>query len=261
MNQPKKKPAALTARGAVSSPYTVPGERPREVVNSTEAAELRALDRKLTDGLNLVHGQFAVLREEWREDRKELRAEIARVDERAAQRTTDLETTLRAEIAKVDEHAAKRDERAAQRTTDLETTLRAEIAKVDERAAKRDERAAQRTTDLETTLRTEIAKVDEHAAKRDERAAQRTTDLETTLRAQIAKVDEHAAKRDERAAQRTTDVETAIRELTSKVSTSLERGSGTRRLALMFVGGFVLLVTGAVIRPVLERAVSSLLGG
>ncbi len=159
MNQPKKKPAALTARGAVSSPYTVPGERPRGVVNSTEAAELRALDRKLTDGLNLVHGEFAVLREERREDRKELRAEIAEVDARAAQRTADLEAALRAEIARVDERAAQRDERAAQRTADLEAALRAEIAKVDERAAQRDERAAQRTTDLETAIRELTAKV------------------------------------------------------------------------------------------------------
>ena len=36
-------------------------------------AALRALDRKLTDGLNLVHGQFAVRRTERQEDREELR--------------------------------------------------------------------------------------------------------------------------------------------------------------------------------------------
>ena len=54
-----------------------------------ETAEIRALDRKLTDGLNLVHDQFTLLREEQLEDRKELRAEIAEVDERAEERARE----------------------------------------------------------------------------------------------------------------------------------------------------------------------------
>lgn len=71
-------------------------------------AAIRALDRKLTDGLNLVHDQFAVTRTERQEDReefrefrsqhredfRELRAEIKRVDERAEQRTKESEARI-----------------------------------------------------------------------------------------------------------------------------------------------------------------------
>ena len=67
MNRPTKKPAILTAGGTVASPYTDHGDRKGDVVNSSEGAAIRALDRKLTDGLNLVHGQLAVMRDERRE--------------------------------------------------------------------------------------------------------------------------------------------------------------------------------------------------
>ena len=81
---------------------------------------IRALDRKLTDGLNLVHGQFAVTRTERQEDREELRefrrqhredtrelkrelkAEITRVDARAEQRTKESEARMDQRFAEVD---------------------------------------------------------------------------------------------------------------------------------------------------------------
>ena len=49
------------------------GNSEEEIVSSAEMAAIRALDRKITDGLNLVHGQFAAMRTERQEDREEFR--------------------------------------------------------------------------------------------------------------------------------------------------------------------------------------------
>ena len=158
--------AAAPASGAVASPYTDPGDRARDVVNSTEAAEIRGLDRKLTDGLNLVYGQLAVLRDERREDRREFREFRQEVREQGKEFREDrkeLKAELRAEIAKVDNRVAG-----------LETAIRAEIAKVDDRAGKRGK-------ELETAIRAEIAKVDDRAGKRGK-------ELETAIRELTAKV-------------------------------------------------------------------------
>ena len=146
-------------------------------MNSSEGAAIRALDRKLTDGLNLVHGQLAVMRDERREDRQEFRE-------------------FRNEI---------REDRK-----ELKAELRAEIAKVDNRVA----------------------------------------GLETAMRAEIGKVDDRGK-----------ELATAIRELTAQVSTALERSFGTRRLVRGVLGALALLVAGGLIRPLVERMVSSLLGG
>ena len=71
-------------------------------MNSSEGAAIRALDRKLTDGLNLVHGQLAVLRDERREDRQEFREFRNEIREDRK----ELKAELRAEIAKVDNRVA-----------------------------------------------------------------------------------------------------------------------------------------------------------
>ena len=195
MNRPTKKPAALAAGRAVASPYTDHGDRKGDVVNSSEGAAIRTLDRKLTDGLNLVHGQLAVMRDERREDRQEFRE-------------------FRNEIG--------------EDRKELKAELRAEIAKVDNRVA-----------GLETAMRAEIAKVDNRVAG-----------LETAMRAEIGKVDDRGK-----------ELATAIRELTAQVSTALERSFGTRRLVRGVLGALALLVAGGLIRPLVERMVSSLLGG
>ena len=73
MDGAKKNPVAATATGVVEGPYTGLGNGQEEIVSSAEMAAIRALDRKVTDGFNLVHGQFAVLRSERQEDREEFR--------------------------------------------------------------------------------------------------------------------------------------------------------------------------------------------
>ena len=79
-------PSATAPPETADNPYTGPGEREYETVGSVQAAELRALDRKLTDGLNLLHHEFEVNRQEFREFRQEVRAEIAASEARAVQR-------------------------------------------------------------------------------------------------------------------------------------------------------------------------------
>ena len=217
MNRPTKKPAALAAGGTIASPYTDHGDRKGDVVNSSEGAAIRALDRKLTDGLNLVHGQLAVMRDERREDRQEFREFRNEIREDRKELRAELRAEIRAEIAKVDN-----------RITGLETAMRAEIAKVDHRVA-----------GLETAIGELTAKVDDRVAG-----------LETAMRVEIAKVDNRVA-----------GLETAIRELTAQVSTALERSWGTRRLVWGVAGALALLVAGGLIRPLVERMVSSLLGG
>lgn len=77
----KKSPAAA-AVAPVARPYTHRGgQRPppernggeQTAVNSAEWEAIHALDRKLTDGLNLVHEQLGVIRQERLEDRREFR--------------------------------------------------------------------------------------------------------------------------------------------------------------------------------------------
>ena len=112
MDGAKKNPVANAATGVVEGPYTGLGNGEEKIVSSAEMTAIRALDRKLTDGLNLVHDQFAVTRTERQEDREELRefrrqhredtrelkrelkAEITRVDARAEQRTKELDARL-----------------------------------------------------------------------------------------------------------------------------------------------------------------------
>ena len=116
MDGAKKNPVAVAATGVVEGPYTGLGKAEEEIVSSAEMTAIRALDRKLTDGLNLVHDQFAVMRAERQEDReefrefrrqhredfKELRADIARVDARAEQRTKESEARIDQRFAAVE---------------------------------------------------------------------------------------------------------------------------------------------------------------
>ena len=91
---------SLTADGPrrEAGPYTDPGNGDQDTVNGQVAATIRGLDRKLTDGLNLVHGQLDVMRRErledrreFRETRAELKAEIAAVEQKVETRVDALE--------------------------------------------------------------------------------------------------------------------------------------------------------------------------
>ena len=98
-------------------------------MNSSEGAAIRALDRKLTDGLNLVHGQLAVMRDERREDRQEFREFRNEIREDRK----ELRAELRAEIAKVDKRVSGLETAMREEIAGLETAMRAEIGKVDDR--------------------------------------------------------------------------------------------------------------------------------
>lgn len=81
MNQPQKKPAiTATVAAAPKAPYTARREGKDRSVNGTEANEFaQGLDRRLTEGLNLLHGRLDVIQADVRENRgdiKELRKEV-----------------------------------------------------------------------------------------------------------------------------------------------------------------------------------------
>ena len=82
MIQPKEKPVAVAAAVAPSTktPYTAARSGKDETVNGAEADGLsQALDRRVTEGFNLIHGRLEVIQEDVRENRtdiKELRKEL-----------------------------------------------------------------------------------------------------------------------------------------------------------------------------------------
>ena len=192
MDRPQRKPSPLAAQAAVESPYTDADNGERDVVSGSvsgrETAEVRAVDRKLIDGLNLVYGQFALMRDERRQDREESRE-------------------FRQEL---------REERK-----EFREEFRDGLAKVETRAE-------QRAREFRDAL-----------AKVEARTEQRAEDHN----ARLAASDE------------------TVRELTARLGTLLERSLGVRRLVWGVLGGLSLLVAGAVIRPVFERAVGALFGG
>ena len=83
MIQPKKKPVVAAAAAVAPSPqtpYTAARSGKDTTVNGAEADGLaQALDRRVTEGFNLVHGRLDVIQEDVRENRrdiKELRKEL-----------------------------------------------------------------------------------------------------------------------------------------------------------------------------------------
>ena len=258
MDGAKKNPVAATATGVVEGPYTGLGNGQEEIVSSAEMAAIRALDRKVTDGFNLVHGQFAVLRSERQEDReefrdfrrqhredfgelkRELKTDIARVDARAEQRTKELEVRFNERLTEVDA-------RAERRARELE-------ARFNERLTEVDTRAEQRTKELEVRFNERLTEV-------DTRAEQRTKELEVRLTERLADVDARVERRFAAVEVRLDRLEHALLDLTALVNKSLERSSGTRRLAWGVLGAAGLLLAGGLMRPLFERAVAALVGG
>ena len=102
-----------------------------------------ALERKITDGLNLVHGEIAVLREEVRENRREaradcqeIRADLARLGARIEESADTLRQEMAAGFTAVrQEMAAQRQESAARFGT-LEKVVR-ELAAMTARSQER----------------------------------------------------------------------------------------------------------------------------
>jgi len=75
VNQPSKKPAiTATVAAAPKAPYTAARDAKGRSVNGTAAdGSTPALDRRLTEGLNLLHGRLDVLHEDVRENRRDIK--------------------------------------------------------------------------------------------------------------------------------------------------------------------------------------------
>ena len=75
MNQPKKQPPITgTVAAAPEAPYTAARDAKDRSVNGTAAdGSTQALDRRLTEGLNLLHGRLDVLHEDVRENRRDIK--------------------------------------------------------------------------------------------------------------------------------------------------------------------------------------------
>lgn len=72
MTQPKKKPLAATVAPAARTPYTAARRGNDGAVNKTEAFG-EALDRRMTEGFNLIHGRLDVIQEDVRENRRDIK--------------------------------------------------------------------------------------------------------------------------------------------------------------------------------------------
>ena len=112
MIQPKKKPVVVAAAAVAPSPqtpYTAARSGKDTTVNGAEADGLaQALDRRVTEGFNLVHGRLDVIQEDVRENRrdiKELRKELwdglreAAADRARLASKADLDQVLRESAA------------------------------------------------------------------------------------------------------------------------------------------------------------------
>lgn len=117
MTGPKKNAAAAPAHAVTSRPYTGPADGNREGgkrnrMTGAETAANLALDRKITDGLNLVHEQLAVNRQERLEDRREfrefrneVRQEFKAVREEVKRESAEFRNEVRREFQAVREEA------------------------------------------------------------------------------------------------------------------------------------------------------------
>ena len=193
--------AAAAVAGAVNRPYTRP-DAGRAPVTGAEAEALHALDRRLTDGLNLVHAELAVLREEVREIRRE----------------------------------AIRDRKA---TAKEFSTIRQEMAA--QAAVLRQEMAAG-FADVRQEMDAGFADVRQEM---DAKFAALRQEMNTRFASIEAAIQNLAA---------------ATQNLAVASGKSLERGSWLRRLA-WGLGGVILLLIGALARPLGERVVAALFGG
>ena len=74
MNQPKKKPLATVVAPTPRTPYTAAQREKDGAVNGAGAeAHGEALDRRVTEGFNLVHGRLDVIHEDARENRRDIK--------------------------------------------------------------------------------------------------------------------------------------------------------------------------------------------
>ena len=229
MIQPKKKPVVAAAAAVAPSPqtpYTAARSGKDRAVNGAEADGLaQALDRRVTEGFNLVHGRLDVIQEDVRENRRDIK-ELRK----------ELWDGLR-------EAAADRERLASKADLDqLRESAAADRRRVEKEAAADRARLASKA-DLD-----QLGK----SAAADRRRIE--SKFDTALATFRAEVNERFATQ-----------ESSQRELIAMVSKVLERTEAAtwtrRRLWVAVAAGTSLLVIGAVMRPLLERAAQVLFGG
>ena len=222
MNQPKKKPLATVVAPTPRTPYTAAQREKDGAVNGAGAeAHGEALDRRVTEGFNLVHGRLDVIHEDVRENRRDIKG-------------------LRKELWEGLKEAGTARGRLAEKSQ--LTTIRAEM---NERfsaleASQRDLRAEmnERFSALETSQRHPRARADA-AGSAHSRCAEmnsRFAILEEGQRELIAKV-------------------------STTLERSADAAWIRRNIWVAVAAGTSLLVIGALLRPALERAVAALFGG
>ena len=260
MIQPKKKPVVAAAAAVAPSPqtpYTAARSGKDRAVNGAEADGLaQALDRHVTEGFNLVHGRLDVIQEDVRENRrdiKELRKELwdglreAAADRERLASKADLDQL--GESAAVDRRRVEK-EAAADRAR---LASRADLDQLRESAAV-DRRRVEKEAAADRARLATKADLDQlgKSAAADRRRIE--SKFDTALATFRAEVNERFATQ-----------ESSQRELIAMVSKVLERTEAAtwtrRRLWVAVAAGTSLLVIGAVMRPLLERAVQILFGG
>ena len=103
MSRPHKNPsAAASVAEAPSGPYTSISDVERRVIENAGTGEaLVRLDRKITDGLNLVHEKIRDLSKDIKDVRAEHRADIAELRAELKGDIAGLQTELKGDIAEL----------------------------------------------------------------------------------------------------------------------------------------------------------------
>ena len=233
MNQPKTKPMAAAAAVAPTRkpPYTAARHGKDGAVTGAGAEGFGgALDRRVTEGFNLVHGRFDVIQEDVRENRrdiKEFRRELS-----AGLKDATAERARLAEKTYLDRLRAEMNERFVA----AEESQRHFRAELNDRFAASEESQRHFRVELNDRFASSEESQRQFRAEWNERFAA----SEESQRQLIGMV--------------------------SKALAASEAASWTRRKITVGIwvavgAGTSLLVIGAVMRPVLERVVQALLGG
>ena len=191
MNEAKKKPVTTDGVAVTSrAPYTAAREGKNEPMNGAEADRFGlALDRRLTEGLNLLHGRLDVIQEDVRENRRDIKE--LRKETWDGLRAADAD---RARLATKADLALLRDADAEGRGQ-LETKLTAAIRAVAESAAAGRQALAEgfriQVNDLRTETNERLGALQESVrelagtvnplVERSTAAAQRLTSLEESV--------------------------------------------------------------------------------
>ena len=251
MNQPKTKPMAAAAAVAPTRkpPYTAARHGKDGAVTGAGAEGFGgALDRRVTEGFNLVHGRLDVIQEDVRENRrdiKEFRRELS-----AGLKDATAERARLAEKTYLDRLRAEMNERFVA----AEESQRQFRAEMNERFAAAEESQRQFRAEWNDRFAAAEESQRQFRAEWNDRFAA----SEESQRHFRAEWNERFAASEESQRQ--------LIGMVSKALAASEAASWTRRKITVGIwvavgAGTSLLVIGAVMRPVLERVVQALLGG